>query len=116
MAKAPNLPNVSNKERRKYDQGRLVESTLILNSDTVKMTTPGPQGLHDKWLILSYYADQYKAMTIELRKDISALVRKKENVDAVWFNLLALNVYTKKLTDREKEWSILANGCMIFLR
>jgi len=67
----------------------------------------------NKWLILSYFKDVYQALNIELRTEVGILVKKKENLDKVWFTLLALYVYSKKLPEFGKGVS---NLLFIFVR
>jgi predicted RecB family endonuclease len=102
------------KERRKYERGRLIESQVLSDKEIIVLTKTG--GIFDKWLILSFFKDPYAALTDQLRKEVAMLVKVKDNEEKVWFNLLALHVYTKFFLSREKVWGPSANNCMIYLR
>ena len=108
------MPGSSTKERRKYEKGRLIESTMLKQDEALILTKPG--GICDRLLILSYYADPHKALNAELKEDMRTMIRKKQNIDCVWLTMLALYCYTKRLHEFEPKWQAAGNACMVYLR
>ncbi|TNV82428.1 hypothetical protein FGO68_gene4340 [Halteria grandinella] len=102
------------KERRKYVKGRLQETTELTPQECMVLTRPG--GWTDKVLILSYFDDPYLATSLEARKDVYQMVKKKEHADNVWFTLLAIHVYTGWMQDKADKLQAVLQAGLIFCK
>jgi len=71
----------------------LQESNVLTPNELILLVKTS--GFYDKHLILSHFKDPFLPyLTSEIRSNIAQIVKKKENIDAVWYTLLGLYVYT----------------------